>query len=177
MTMQYTIIKRVEYLATWGIRSGRSGVCRFRNRNHEIFSDGTEGDNDETIIEQEVVHPDIPAKLPGVELEREHTVSAIQEADTDNPESVEAYASIALANYDINLPHPNKVPRVMNEAPAVYDHEDDDECYDNYIIFDVIIDEDKNIDTQVDVEEAVEDEEANNNNDFFEDVNESDDDE
>ena len=74
MTMQYTIIKRLEYLATLGIRSGRSGVCRFRNRNHEIFSDGTEGDNDETIIEQEVVHPDIPAKLPGVELDCENTV-------------------------------------------------------------------------------------------------------
>ena len=177
MPMLDAIIKRVECLAACERGSGISGRWIFRNRNHEIFSDGTEGDNDETIIEQEVVHPDIPAKLPGVELERENTVSAIQEADTDNPESVKAYASIALANYDINLPHPNKVPRVMNEAPAVYDHEYDDECYENYIIFDVIIDEDKNIDTQVDVEEAVEDEEANNNNDFFEDVNKSDNDE
>ena len=59
----------------------------------------------------------------------------------------------------------------MNEAPSVSDNEDDDDFYDNDIIFDVIINKAENTGTQADAEEAVEDKEVNNNNEFFEDGN------
>ena len=106
-------------------------------------------------------------------MEREHTVSAIQEADTDNPAAVESAAAGALTNTDITLPHPNEVQQVMNEAPVVYDDKDYDNFDENDIIFDVIIDKANNTDTQVDAEESVEDKEVNNKNDLLEDGNES----
>ena len=56
----------------------------------------------------------------------------------------------------------------MNDAPSVSDDEDDDDFYENDIIFDIIIDKSKNIKTQVNAEEAVEEEEVNNKNDFLE---------
>ena len=90
---------------------------------------------------------------------------------------MESAAARALAKADINFPHPNEVPQVMNEAPSVYDDEDDDNFYDNDIIFDVVIYESENTKTQVDAEEAIEDKEVNNKNDFFEDGSKSDDDE
>ena len=46
MPMPYAIIKRVEYLADQEHRSGISGGWIFRNHNHEIYSDGTEGDDE-----------------------------------------------------------------------------------------------------------------------------------
>ena len=105
--MPDAIIKRVEYLSARERRSGIYGIWRFRNRNHEIFSDVNEGDDEEPLIDQEVVHTDIPVKTPAVELECENTVSGFQEDDTDNPAAVESAASSALANADINFPHPN----------------------------------------------------------------------
>ena len=106
-----------------------------------------------------------------MELEHEQTVSVIQEADTDNPAVVESSAAGALTNTDITLPHPNEVPKVMNEAPVVSDDEDDDEFDDNDIIFDVIIEEENKTETKVDAEESVEDKEVNNNNWFLEEGN------
>ena len=50
---------------------------------------------------------------------------------------MEASSAHALENSDITLTHHNKVPQVMNKAPAVSDYED--------------------YNTQVDSEEAVED--------------------
>ena len=41
----------------------------------------------------------------------------IKKADTDNREEVEEAAARALSNAEINFPHPNKVPKFMNEAP------------------------------------------------------------
>ena len=61
MHMTDAIIKRVKYIADRERRSGSSGGWRFCNRNHERYSDGTEGDEEEALIEQEVVHPDKPA--------------------------------------------------------------------------------------------------------------------
>ena len=60
------IIKIVEYLAAQERRSGSSGGWIFRSRNDDIFADGTEGDDEEPLIEKEVVQPDITANLPGV---------------------------------------------------------------------------------------------------------------
>ena len=40
---------------------------------------------------------------------------------------MEVAAAHAVANSDINFPHPNEVPQVMNEVPAVSDDEDDKE--------------------------------------------------
>ena len=57
-------------------------------------------------------------------MQHEYTVSEIQEADTDNPAAVEASSARALANSDITLLHPNEVPQVINEAPAVSDDDD-----------------------------------------------------
>ena len=110
-------------------------------------------------------------------MEREQTVSAIQESDTDNPSAVESAATGAFTNTDINLLHTNEVPQVMNEAPVVSDDEDDDDFYENYIIFDVIIEEENNTETQVDAKEAVKETEVNHNNDFLEDGNERNNDE
>ena len=84
MPIPDVIIKRVEFLAAWECRYGISGGWILRNRNHEIFSEGTEWDDEEPLIEKEVVHPDIPSNIPEVELEREQNVSAIKKADTDN---------------------------------------------------------------------------------------------
>ena len=158
MTMPDDITKGVEYLAAQYCRSGSSSGWIFRNRNHDRYSDVAEGDDGNPLINQEVLHPDITAKLPGVELEREQTVSEIQEDDADKPAALEAYDARALKNSDITFPHPNKLPQVMNEAPAVSDDE-----YDK----DFDIDKADNNETQVDAEEAVEYEEVNNNNDFF----------
>ena len=110
-------------------------------------------------------------------MERENTVSAIQKNDTDNPAEVEAADARTLVKTDIKLPHPNGVLQVMNEAPSVSDDEDYDDFDNNDIIFDVIINEANKNEVQVDADEAVEDEEVKNNNDFFEDGNESDNDE
>ena len=52
MPMPDTIIKRVECLAACERGSGISGRWIFRNRNHEIFSDGSEGDDEEPLIDQ-----------------------------------------------------------------------------------------------------------------------------
>ena len=117
--MPDAIIKRVEYLSARDRRSGIYGIWRFCNRNHEIFSDVNEGDDEEPLIDQEVVHPDIPVKTPAVELECENTVSGFQEDDTDNPASVGVASAFALINYDITLLHHNEVPQVINEAPTV----------------------------------------------------------
>ena len=57
-----------------------------------------------------------------------------------------AASARAVSNSDITLPHPNKLPKIMNEAPAVSDDEDDED-------FD--IDEADNTKIQVDAEEAV----------------------
>ena len=65
----------------------------------------------------------------------------------------------------------------MNEATAVSDDEDGEDSEKNDIIFDVIINEYDNTKTQFDAQEDVEDEEVRNNNDFFEDGNESNNDE
>ena len=65
------IIKMVEYLAAQERRSVRSGRWTFRNRNHERSSDVTEGDDEEPLINQEVVHSEVPTKIPGVELDHE----------------------------------------------------------------------------------------------------------
>ena len=46
----------------------------------------------------------------------------------------------------------------MNEALSVSDYEYDKTIYENDIIFDVIMDKEKNTETQVDAEEAVENE-------------------
>ena len=105
--MPDAIIKRVEYLPAWDRRSGSSGGCIFCNRNHERFSDVNEGYDEEPLINPEVVHPDIPAELPGVELYSEQTMSEIQESDTNNPAAVESSASRALSNYGITLSYPN----------------------------------------------------------------------
>ena len=105
--MKDVIIKRVEYIEAQERRYGSSSWWRFRNCNHDRYADGTEVDDEEPLIEEEVVHPDIPTDLPGVELDREQTVSEIQEADNDNPEAVEADAARALANTDISFPPPN----------------------------------------------------------------------
>ena len=105
--MTDAIIKIVEYLAAYERRSVNSGVWRFCNRNHERFSDVNEGYDEEPLINLEVVHPDIPAELPGVELYSEQTMSEIQESDTNNPAAVESSASRALSNYGITLSYPN----------------------------------------------------------------------
>ena len=76
-------------------------------------------------------------------------MSAIQEADTENPAAAEESATDALANTEINFSHPNKVPQVMNEVPSVSDDEDDEE-------FD--INKADNTEKKVNAEEAVEDE-------------------
>ena len=89
-------------------------------------------------------------------MDCEHTVYKIQEADTDNPEATEAAAARALKNSENNLTHPNKVPQVINEALELYDDEYDDDFDDNDIIFDAIIDEANNTETQVNDEEYVE---------------------
>ena len=98
-------------------------------------------------------------------MESEQDISAIQESDTYNPVAVEAASTRILANADITLPHPNEVPQVMNEAPAVSDDEDDKD-------FD--INKSEITKTQVDADEAVEGEEVNNKNYFFGDSNERD---
>ena len=116
MPMPYTIIKRVEYLEARDQRSGRSGGWRFCNRNIEKYYNVTEGDDEEPFIKQEVVHSDIPAELPGVELEHKQNMPAYQEADTDNLSAVEEATVCALTNNDMTLPHHNKVLEVMNEA-------------------------------------------------------------
>ena len=46
----------------------------------------------------------------------------------------------------------------MNEAQSVSDDQDEDNFDHNDIIFDVIMDKEKNTETQVDAEEAVENE-------------------
>ena len=56
-----------------------------------------------------------------MKLEREQTVSEIQEADTDNPEAVEAAAAHALENTDINFPYSNEVQKFINQSPEVSD--------------------------------------------------------
>ena len=68
MPMSDAIIKRVEYLADRERRSGRSGGWWFCNHNHEISADETEVDDEEPLIKDEVLHPDIPVDLPQVEL-------------------------------------------------------------------------------------------------------------
>ena len=92
-------------------------------------------------------------------------MSVIQEADTDNPAPVESDAPISLANTYITLPHTNKVTQVINEAPEVSGGEYD-ESFD--------IDDSENTKTKINSDETVEEEEANNKNDFFEDGNKSD---
>ena len=88
MPMPYDIITRLEYLAARDRRSRRSGRRRFCNRNHERFSDGTEGYDEEPLTEQEVVHPDGTDELLGMDMVCEKTVLAVQKAHTDNPASV-----------------------------------------------------------------------------------------
>ena len=100
-------------------------------------------------------------------MEREHPVSVVQEADIINPAGVESAPACEFENADMDLTHPNEVPQIMNESTVVSDVEDDGDFDENYIIFDVIIDESENTKTQVDVEEVVEYEEVNNNNDFL----------
>ena len=68
MPMPYSIIKRVEYLAAQERRYRNSGEWISRKCNNEIFADGTEGDDEEPLIEKEVVQPDIPANLSEVKL-------------------------------------------------------------------------------------------------------------
>ena len=46
------IIKRVEYLADLNCRSGSSGGYIFGNCNHDRYSDGNEGDDEEPLIDQ-----------------------------------------------------------------------------------------------------------------------------
>ena len=100
-------------------------------------------------------------------MEREQTVSVVQEADINNPAGVEAAADCEFENADMNSTHPNKVPQVMNESPVVTDDKDDGDFDENDIIFEVIINKAEKTKTQVDVEELVEYEEVNNNNDFL----------
>ena len=52
MPMSDATIKIVEYLAARDIRSDSYGGWRFCNRNHEIFYDIPEGDDEEPLIEQ-----------------------------------------------------------------------------------------------------------------------------
>ena len=125
---------------------------------NERYADGTEGYHEEPLINQEVLHPDISAELPGVELDCEHTVSAIQEDDTDNPEEVEAASARALKKSYITLPHHIELSQVINKAPEV--------SYDEYNK-DFNINEAENTKTQVHAEETVEDKEASNNNEFL----------
>ena len=59
-----------------------------------------------------------------MELDCKQTVSEVQKSNIENPSAVEASSTRALANSDITLLHPNEVPQVINEAPAVSDDDD-----------------------------------------------------
>ena len=73
-----------------------------RNRNKEEFDFG-EGIEDEmalTHIDPDA-HPDIPAELPGVELEREQVTDAL---DTTDPDTDLLAAARAIENAEFNIP-------------------------------------------------------------------------
>ena len=71
------VIKKVD---TWG-RHTRRDVCaspEFRNWNKEHFEWDYEDDLDRLVEDREVAHPEIPAKFPGVALEVDTPVAAIE---------------------------------------------------------------------------------------------------
>ena len=81
-------------------RKKRDESWRVRNRNNGEFNfdKGLEDVTALTCIEPDA-HPNIPAELPGVELEREQVTDAIDttDPDTDPLEAARAIASVTCS--------------------------------------------------------------------------------
>jgi hypothetical protein len=108
--MPDSAIARVEYWAKRD-KQERSDTLVFSNRNNEHFGWDEEGDNlplvDDNAVEQEPTHaayPDIPAELPGIELECNMPTTAIA---PDTPPDENEIACGARDNANIN---PNIIP-------------------------------------------------------------------
>ncbi|KAL7502656.1 hypothetical protein ACHAXN_000584, partial [Cyclotella atomus] len=110
LPMPDSMIKRVEELARQDGQSRRNRLL-FRNQNGERF-DWDEDDDEEPLVDDNAVEaeppaaqfPSIPAKFPGIPLERDVPVSAI--AEEPGP-SEEEQAERAVANTNIG---PNLIP-------------------------------------------------------------------
>ena len=94
-----------------------------RNRNNEEF-DFDEGLADEmalTRIEPDA-HPNIPAELPGVELEREQVTD---DMDTTDPDTDPLEAAGAIENAEFNIPDvtpQDSQVRGASEPQQIQDH-------------------------------------------------------
>ena len=75
--MPDSVIRRVEQMAE---REARSGGRRFRDKNNKIFA-FDDGDDDDwnAPISAPNAHSDVPAEFPGVSLERDQPVPAVEE--------------------------------------------------------------------------------------------------
>ena len=98
--MPDSVIRRVEQMAK---REAWSGGWRFRNKNNEIFAfdDGDDDDWDAPISAPNA-HSDVPAEFPGVSLERDQPVPAVEEPS--DKEVLEDGIRGAIQNVEIN-PH------------------------------------------------------------------------
>ena len=81
----------------------RDGSWRVRNRNNEEFDfdEGLEDTTALTCIEPDA-HPNIPAELSGVELEREHVTDALDATDQDT-DPLAATRAIENAEFYIRM--------------------------------------------------------------------------
>ena len=99
--MTDSIIKKVNQ---WGARDKQGGRLRFYNRNNEQFD---LDESNEVLIEDnapevEAMHPDIPAKIPGVGLESGYShlavTQAIEEPEQPEEPTIKYQAAAAAAN-------------------------------------------------------------------------------
>jgi hypothetical protein len=94
------IIKKVNDI---GKREKQGRELRFTDRNREAFdwTDVVEEEDDtfQGLLDNDAPFPDVPAEMPGVDMESEVPVVAVE--DEDEPEGDEA-AAAALENADIN---------------------------------------------------------------------------
>ena len=112
------VIKKVNH---WGktqknLKYGRN--VEFLNRSREQFSwENKELDEEVGLVEDEAVHPEIPAEIPGVELESDYedTDGAVQ--DEPAPAFTDLQAA-AAANADLARPTGVRPAQITGVRPA-----------------------------------------------------------
>jgi len=112
----------------WGLRSKRNRSApklEFLNRRKEKFDWDNDEMEDDAMVEDEVIYPEIPAEFPGLLFDRGMSDDVVEV----KPELSNAQLALAAAvNADIVEINTTGVPSLIDEV-IIDDDDDDDEHY------------------------------------------------